>query len=224
MDARARSSGSGTNARKLARPPAMREARALVRAPDKVEFETAWLVLVGGLGLALLALGAVARGAFEGWGRRRRQRVRTARAQQGERDAEALLEGAGWLVVGRQVQGRYELWAGGRARAIGVRADYVVEAAGRRFVAEVKTGAKAVDVGHPATRRQLLEYRVAFEVEGVLLVDADAGRVDEVRFPLPGGAAAPAAGPGSGRLVWLLAGLCTGAGAALAWGRELFSN
>ncbi len=182
-----------------------------------------WLVLFAGLALALLALGAFARGALESRARRRRLRVRGERAQRGEREAEGMLERAGWLVLGRQVQGSYELWAGGQARAIGVRADYLVEAEGRRFVAEVKTGLKAVDVGNPATRRQLLEYRVAFEVEGVLLVDAESGRVDEVRFPLPGASAsAPQGGPN--RLIWLFAGALLGAGAALAWGADLFSS
>jgi hypothetical protein len=35
----------------------------------------------------------------------------------------------------------------------------------------------------PATRRQLLEYLLAFEVHGVLLVDLDEGRVRPVEFP-----------------------------------------
>lgn len=132
-----------------------------------------------------------------------------------------MLERAGWTVLAQQVQGSYELWAGGVTRVIGLRADYVVEAGGRRFVAEVKTGQRAVELSNPATRRQLLEYRMAFDVEGVLLVDAEAGRVDEVRFPLPG-AGRGESGPGS--LIWLLAGLVLGAGAALAWGGGFFSN
>lgn len=212
---------------KLARRPHEGEGRTLVRTSAPVEFEAAWVILAGGVVVALIALGALARGALEARARRRRLTTQMARAQRGERAAEALLEAAGWSVVGQQVQGSYELWVGGRARAIGVRADYMVEAGGRRFVAEVKTGRRAVDVGHPATRRQLLEYRVAFEVEGVLLVDAEAGTVDEVRFPWPG-AGGPAASGGGRRgpdgLFWLLAGLAAGAGAALAFGGDFFSN
>jgi hypothetical protein len=192
-----------------------------VRAPSTVEFEGAWLIVVAGLALALLALGAFVRGEVEGWLRKRRLRARTARAQRGEREAAAMLERAGWTVLAQQVQGSYELWAGGVTRVIGLRADYVVEAGGRRFVAEVKTGQRAVELSNPATRRQLLEYRMAFDVEGVLLVDAEAGRVDEVRFPLPG-AGRGESGPGG--LIWLLAGLVLGAGAALAWGGGFFSN
>lgn len=184
-----------------------------------VEFEGAWLVLFGGLALALLALGAFVRGALERGSRRRRMRARLARAQRGEREAEAMLERAGWSVVGSQVQGSYELWAGGKTRPVGLRVDYLVEAGGQRFVAEVKTGTKAVDLANPATRRQLLEYRVAFDVEGVLLVDAEAGRVEEVRFPWPGAGATRGSG---GRWVWLLAGLALGAGSAFGVRSDFF--
>ena len=62
------------------------------------------------------------------------------------------------------------------------RADLLVEARsrsgflrGQRFVAEVKTGERAIDPTHPATRRQLMEYLHVFEVDGVLLVDREAG-------------------------------------------------
>jgi hypothetical protein len=52
-------------------------------------------------------------------------------------------------------------------------------------VAEVKTGQDAPEIAAPATRRQLLEYRCAFGVDGVLLVDAEARKVHAVDFALP---------------------------------------
>ena len=58
-----------------------------------------------------------------------------------------------------------------------MRADYLVERRGRRYLAEVKTGAHAPRLDLPATRRQILEYGLAFQTSGVLLVDADAERV-----------------------------------------------
>lgn len=58
-----------------------------------------------------------------------------------------------------------------------VRADYLVSRDGKRFVAEVKTGAVAPSLDHAPTRRQILEYCAAFDVDGALLVDADAGSV-----------------------------------------------
>jgi hypothetical protein len=80
-------------------------------------------------------------------------------------------------------------------------------------VAEVKTGTLAPRIETATTRRQLLEYRVAFAVDGVLLVDADAGTVRRVEFPLP--LARPAR-----RAAWLLLGIALGALAVLL-GREL---
>jgi hypothetical protein len=71
----------------------------------------------------------------------------------------------------------------GEPQAIELRADLLVSRAGRRFVAEVKTGASAPRLQTPATRRQLLEYSVAYDADGVLLVDIDAQRIHEVRFP-----------------------------------------
>jgi len=47
----------------------------------------------------------------------------------------------------------------------------------------VKTGAHAPRIETSATRRQILEYRVAFDVDGVVLVDAEAGSVHEITFP-----------------------------------------
>jgi hypothetical protein len=52
-----------------------------------------------------------------------------------------------------------------------------------RLVAEVKSGKIAASLACAATRRQLLEYRLAYDVDGVMLVDMAAGRVHEVRFP-----------------------------------------
>lgn len=49
-----------------------------------------------------------------------------------------------------------------------------------RFIAEVKTGRIAPSLAYGATRRQLLEYAAAFDVDGVLLVDADRGTITHV--------------------------------------------
>jgi hypothetical protein len=97
--------------------------------------------------------------------------------------------------------------------AVDVRADYVVGVSGRRYVAEVKTGVFAPRLETAATRRQLLEYRIAFDVDGVLLVDAETERVRLIEFPLP--PAAPA-----GPLAWLVplvAGIAAGALGTLAF-------
>ncbi len=64
-----------------------------------------------------------------------------------------------------------------------LRADYLVTREGERFVAEVKTGEVAPSLQSAATRRQLLEYSVAFAVDGVILVCPERGEVHRIEFP-----------------------------------------
>jgi hypothetical protein len=71
----------------------------------------------------------------------------------------------------------------GEAVTFGLRADYLVARAGRRYIAEVKTGLLAPRLSHGPTRRQLLEYSAAFEVDGVVLVDADRASIAHVEVP-----------------------------------------
>jgi hypothetical protein len=117
------------------------------------------------------------------WARRRRAQMRSARAVAGEREAAAILRACGYRIVGSQVEVEYPVELDGETLAMGLRADYLVSKGGATFIAEVKTGARAPHIGTAATRRQLLEYEVAFAVDGVLLVDADTGRIHTVAFP-----------------------------------------
>jgi hypothetical protein len=114
---------------------------------------------------------------------RRRLRAQWVRAERGEESAERLLVRGGWSIEGRQVSTRYDLRVDGEPSSVLVRADYIVRRGGRRYVAEVKTGRLAPRIETSSTRRQLLEYRIAFGVDGVLLVDADAARVSFIEFP-----------------------------------------
>jgi len=140
----------------------------------------------GGLWL-LAALAAVAASLWlsarlRRWlGRRARVR-RAARAKAAERDALGLLEASGFSVVGCQVRQSWGVLADGDELRFTLIADYLVERGGQRWVAEVKTGERALDLRHGPTRRQLLEYREAFGAEGVLLVDAEGGSLRSVRF------------------------------------------
>jgi hypothetical protein len=151
-----------------------------------------WLALALALALVVLALQAAA-ARLARWRRRRAILARVARAGDGEARAARRLVQLGYAIEGAQVVAEYEVRVDGAPVTASVRADYVVAKDGARFVAEVKTGAVAPRIETPATRRQLLEYRVAFDVDGVLLVDAERGSVHEVVFsPL---ARAPARSP-----------------------------
>jgi hypothetical protein len=144
-----------------------------------------------------------------GWLRRRQW----SRAQKAEAHAPMLLERLGYIVLGAQVEATYSLLVDGQSMPISVRADYLVSRHGRRFVAEVKSGRLAPLLATPTTRRQLLEYLVAFQADGVLLVDGETRTVHEVGFPVPSRARLV---PGrSAQLGWMAVGVA--AVAALAW-------
>lgn len=133
-------------------------------------------------------------------------RERSARAVAGEWGAREILVQAGFEVLGRQVAGSWTLHADGQPHTFDLRADYLVTDGERRYIAEVKTGQMATRLSHGATRRQLLEYWAAFDVEGVLLVDADQGLVMHVEVDPTARLAARTPGGTSRRpLLWLLA-------------------
>lgn len=176
-----------------------------------------WIVLA-----ALASLVAVLQTVRLLWHRLSRTwaiRTRARRAVEGEARAETILRDAGYEVLERQVRGGWTVYADGEPLEIGLRADLLVARGGRRYVAEVKTGKLAPRLDHAATRRQLLEYRVAFGVEGVLLVDAEAGRVTVVELGVGDEAGGDARRPGLA--VWsavFAAGLVIGV--VLEWSRH----
>lgn len=140
------------------------------------------LALIAALAVAIAVVQALVAAARR-WRKRRRMAIRMERAVAGEERAPALLEHRGYAVLGAQAVIEHAVRVDGRVVLVALRADYLAERDGRRYVVEVKTGAVAPKIETSATRRQMLEYRIAFDVDGVLLVDADEGVVREVTFP-----------------------------------------
>lgn len=138
---------------------------------------------------------------------RRRLRAAAVRGAAGEERAASLLERHGYAIEQRQSSQAWSVLVDGEELPVTVRADYLVTRRGRRYVAEVKTGEAAPRADHPPTRRQLLEYRHAFDVDGILLVQAEAGRIQEVAFPAAFAARPPARSPWT----WLVLGFLVGA-------------
>lgn len=112
-----------------------------------------------------------------------RARRRAARAGAGEDAAALLLADAGFTIVERQARVVWAPLVDGEPVAMELRVDYLVERDGELLVAEVKTGQEAPSVETAATRRQLLEYHVAFAADGVLLVSPERGTIQRVVFP-----------------------------------------
>ncbi len=138
------------------------------------------------LAIALLAVLWLA--ALWGWRRARTRlsrasRRRNRRARRAETEAERLLESAGFAILERQLTQRWQLEVDGEPQEVLCRADLLVARRRRLYVADVKSGQTAPDPRQPATRRQLLEYLLAFDVDGALVVDMRRRRVHAVAFP-----------------------------------------
>lgn len=144
-----------------------------------------WLLLP----LLLLAIAAFIRA--QRWFDRQRRRRIARRAQGAERAALELLRSHGYVVLDTQVRHAWPVQHGEQHLDINLRADALVTRDGRRFIAEIKSTALVADLKHGPTRRQLLEYAVAYGATGVLLVDMHAARIDEISFPQLSRPAAP---------------------------------
>jgi hypothetical protein len=165
---------------------------------------------------SLLALWQTLRIAWTSLSRRWAVQARSRRAIEGELRAEPMLRRAGYEVLERQARTSWTVYADGEPIEVGLRADLIVQRGGRRYVAEVKTGKLAPRLDHAPTRRQLLEYRVAFGVDGVLLVDAEEGRVKVVE--LGGRDDGGGNGEGAGLTRWIpVFGVGVFVGVAVEW-------
>jgi len=145
-----------------------------------------WALAVAIGALVALVVTRWIRSARGSWQARRR----ASRAIAGEDAAARLLVAAGFRIVGRQVRAWWAPTLDGEPCETELRVDYLVEADGELLVAEVKTGDEAPRLTTAATRRQLLEYHLAFEADGVLLVRPEHGTIHRVEFPItvPAGA------------------------------------
>ncbi|MBK9072961.1 MAG: hypothetical protein IPL79_18470 [Myxococcales bacterium] len=140
-------------------------------------------ILLLALCLALLGWWLAAR--MTAWRRSAHARRRARIAQAGEQGAAALLEQHGYAIVAGQTRHHVTYLVDEVPHHAVLQCDYVVARDGIVFVAEVKTGDLAPQLQTAATRRQLLEYQVAFAVPGIVLIDMARGTCAEVRFALP---------------------------------------
>ncbi|MCW2277344.1 hypothetical protein [Heliophilum fasciatum] len=134
-----------------------------------------WLVIAMLAGAIIFAFLYRLYRRWQGWRRRRR-------GWAGERQAAALLMDQGYRVTATQPPARMTVRIDGQPVQVGIRADYLVERRGKRFVAEVKTGRGAPRPTQGDTRRQLLEYSLAYQVDGVLLVDMEKQAIHRIEF------------------------------------------
>ena len=143
-----------------------------------------WRLLAALFGAVLLVVLVLLRKWGE-WRRSVRAKRRGARAVRGEEAAEALLRDAGYEILERQLGLTWEIECDGEPVEFLLRADLLVHRDGQDFIAEVKTGELAPSLTNASTRRQMLEYAIAFDSPVILLVDVERGHISEVYFPQP---------------------------------------
>lgn len=113
---------------------------------------------------------------------KRKLKKRFKHAKGGELSAEKLLQQMGYTLLDLQKSSTLSMWVNGEKFSYLVRPDAFAQKEGKRYLVEVKTGAIASDPTKSATRRQLLEYYHGFDVDGVLLVDAEMQEVHDIYF------------------------------------------
>lgn len=101
-----------------------------------------------------------------------------------EEEAYFFLEKNGYEIIEYQPELCYNVYVDEETCKIKVTPDYIVKKRGKIYIAEVKTGEYAPDISSRGTRRQLLEYYIASEMSGILLVDMESKIIKEIRFEI----------------------------------------
>ncbi|MGI6604270.1 MAG: hypothetical protein GX062_05055 [Firmicutes bacterium] len=108
-------------------------------------------------------------------------RRRWANAKRAEIKAARLLHQAGFHIIRRQPTAKSLLYVDGTPKTTTIRADFLARRGFFTYVVEVKSGRSASQL-RAKTRRQLLEYQLAFRPHGIVFVDMAQERHREIVF------------------------------------------
>lgn len=117
--------------------------------------------------------------------RKRQQKKRFKRGLKLEQKAARFLVSKGFSVIGEQVEYRHSYLVNKEEAVSIINIDYLVEKSNEVFVVEVKSGKSAISIKNRGTRRQLLEYAVAIECDGVYLLDMENKDLQLIEFEFP---------------------------------------
>jgi hypothetical protein len=100
-----------------------------------------------------------------------------------EIDAKRILKKNGYKILSEQTEYKYNVIVNNNPIETNLRIDYLVRYAGKKYVVEVKTGEKAVNIQYSPTRRQILEYSLVVPCDGILLLNMENEKIYEIKFP-----------------------------------------
>lgn len=115
--------------------------------------------------------------------RARLLKKRFDRGRRGEQQARHFLCEAGFEILAEQAEEIGYMYVDDEEVTYKVRADFLVQRAGKTAIVEVKTGRKAVKPSNRDTRRQLFEYARLYEVDSLYFFDAEKMSLKKIVFP-----------------------------------------
>ena len=116
------------------------------------------------------------------WLRAKRLRKRFSRSRQAEKEAEKILKKNGYVILDAQKSKPLLITIGDKIHRYLVRIDYLARKRGKVYVVEVKSGEKIPYITNRETRRQMLEYYLAYQPSGILLLNMKNKTISEVKF------------------------------------------
>jgi len=116
------------------------------------------------------------------WLRAKRLRKRFSKSRQAEKEAEKILRKNGYAIIDTQKSKPLLITIGDKIHRYLVRIDYLARKRGKVFVVEVKSGEKIPYITNRETRRQMLEYYLAYQPCGILLLNMRNKSISEVKF------------------------------------------
>jgi len=137
-------------------------------------FQDFWIVVV----IIIMLLGFQLRKTLLSW----KMKKRVRKSKKAEHKAKKILEQAGYTILETQKRRPIITYLDGKPFKNWLQVDCMVQKSGKTFVVEVKTGTEATKITNSATRRQLLEYYFTYRPDGILLVDMEYGKIQEVKF------------------------------------------
>jgi Holliday junction resolvase-like predicted endonuclease len=122
---------------------------------------------------------------YNSFTRKKHQRKRFKRGLKLEQKAAKFLTSRGFTIIGEQVEYQHTYLINGEENSSKISIDYLVEKNSKVFVVEVKSGKSAISIKNRSTRRQLLEYAVTIECDGLYLLDMENKELQLIEFKFP---------------------------------------
>lgn len=143
----------------------------------KYEILVAWCILI----FMSMFLGGVV---YHGIAMTYRRWLTARRFKRGllaEKQAAKLLRRYGYKILAAQLKETIIVYVNGEPQKSTVRADFLVRKGWKTYIVEVKSGQQGT-IKQVATRRQLLEYKLVYEPDGIILLDMEHHNLQKISF------------------------------------------